>query len=53
MYRSLVLNNLATGRCNSRIKNPQSPFDWLTRDRMIVSLYQSDEKCNFILTAAG
>lgn len=53
MYRSLVLNNLATGRCNSRIKNPQSPFDWLTRDRMIVSLYQSDEKCNFIFTAAG
>ncbi|MDO5548386.1 MAG: alpha/beta hydrolase [Eubacteriales bacterium] len=53
MYRSFVLNNLATGRYNSRIKNPKSPFDWLTRDRTIVSLYQSDEKCNFIFTAAG
>lgn len=53
MYRSFVLNNLATGRFNSRIKNPKSPFDWLTRDPMIVSLYQSDAKCNFIFTAAG
>jgi alpha-beta hydrolase superfamily lysophospholipase len=53
MCRSFVLNNLATGRYNAHIKNPKTPFDWLTRDPMIVSLYQSDEKCNFIFTAAG
>lgn len=53
MYRSCMLNNLATGRYNGRIRHPETPFDWLTRDRTIVALYQSDSKCNFIFTAAG
>lgn len=53
MYRSFMLNNLATGHFNSRIRDAETPFDWLTRDRTTVSLYQSDEKCNFIFTAAG
>ncbi len=52
-YRSPVLSNLAMGRYNARIKNPNTQFDWLTRDRITVALYQSDEKCNFIFTAAG
>ena len=38
---------------NRKIKNPHTVFDWLSRDESVVSLYQSDEKCNFILTAAG
>ncbi|MGN1014388.1 MAG: alpha/beta fold hydrolase [Butyricicoccus sp.] len=53
MYRSCMLNNLATGRNNARISHPDTPFDWLTRDKTIVALYQSDAKCNFIFTAAG
>ena len=42
-----------TGRYNARIPNCQSPFDWLTRDRAVVSLFQSDAKCNYIFTASG
>lgn len=53
LYRSCMLNNLVFGRYNAHIPNCQSPFDWLTRDRTVVSLYQSDAKCNFIFTAAG
>lgn len=53
MFRSAMLNNLATGRYNSHIPHPNTPFDWLTRDRTTVALYQSDAKCNFIFTAAG
>ena len=53
LYRSCMINNLVFGRYNARIPNCQSPFDWLTRDRAVVSLYQSDAKCNFIFTASG
>lgn len=53
MYRSSVLNNLVFGRFTARIPDCQSPFDWLTRDHGVVSLYQSDSKCNFIFTASG
>ena len=42
LYRSCMINNLVFGRYNARIPNCQSPFDWLTRDRAVVSLYQSD-----------
>lgn len=53
MFRSSMLSNLAFKHYTSRIADCQSPFDWLTRDRSIVSLYQSDAKCNFIFTASG
>lgn len=53
MYRSSKLSHLVFKHYTSRIKNCQSSFDWLTRDRSIVALYQSDAKCNFIFTAAG
>ena len=53
MYRSGMLNHLVFGKFNSRIENCETPFDWLTRDRSVVSLFQSDAKCNFIFTASG
>lgn len=53
MYRSSVLNHMVFGKYTSRIDDCQTPFDWLTRDRSVVSLYQSDAKCNFIFTASG
>lgn len=53
MYRSLMLDRMVFGRYNDHIKNCRTKFDWLTRDENIVSLFQSDAKCNFILTAAG
>ena len=53
MYRSGMLSNLAFKHYTARIEDCQSPFDWLTRDRAVVSLYQSDAKCNYIFTASG
>lgn len=53
MYRSVMLDRMVFGRFNDHIKNCRTKFDWLTRDDGIVDLYQSDAKCNFILTAAG
>jgi len=52
-YRSGFLSNMIFRGYNRKIKNPRSPFDWLSRDEAVVSLYQSDEKCNFIFTATG
>lgn len=52
-YRSGFLNDMAFKGYNRKIKNPRTVFDWLSRDESVVSLYQSDEKCNFIFTAAG
>lgn len=53
MYRSITLNRMVFGKYTARISDCQSPFDWLTHDRSVVALYQSDAKCNFIFTAAG
>ncbi|MGI6180545.1 MAG: alpha/beta fold hydrolase [Agathobaculum sp.] len=52
-YRSGLLENITFKGYNRKIKQPHSVFDWLSRDEDVVSLYQSDEKCNFIFTAAG
>ena len=52
-YRSGFLSSVTFRSYNRRIKNPHSVFDWISRDKNVVSLYQSDEKCNFVLTAAG
>ena len=52
-YRSGFLSDLAFKGYNRKIKNPHTVFDWLSRDEDVVSLYQSDEKCNFIFTATG
>lgn len=53
MYRSAILNKLVFGKNNAKIEQPQTKFDWLSRDNAVVRLYQSDEKCNFIFTASG
>lgn len=53
MYRSAVLDKMVFGKHNAKIPNPQTRFDWLSRDASVVQLYQSDEKCNFIFTASG
>ena len=52
-YRSGLLSSLTFRGYNRRIKQPHTVFDWLSRDEDVVSLYQSDEKCNFIFTATG
>lgn len=52
-FRSGLLSSLTFGGYNRKLKDTQSMFDWLSRDRTVVSLYQSDAKCNFVLTASG
>ena len=52
-YRSAFLSNLAFKSYNRRIPDPQTMFDWLSRDKNIVQMFQSDAKCNFVFTAAG
>jgi alpha-beta hydrolase superfamily lysophospholipase len=52
-YRSAMLNRLACGNYLKKIKDSRTPFDWLTHDQKIIDIYQSDEKCNFIVTASG
>lgn len=52
-YRSAFLSQFTFKKFNRRIPDSQSPFDWISRDRQVVRLYQSDAKCNFIFTATG
>ena len=52
-YRSGFLSDLVFKGYNRKIKDPHSVFDWLSRDESVVSLYQSDEKCNFVFTATA
>lgn len=47
------LNSIAFGAYLKRIKEPRTPFDWLTRDTAIVDEYVKDEYCGFTFTAAG
>lgn len=52
-YRSAFLYKLAFSNYNRKIPNRQTTFDWLTRDKEVVAVYLSDEKCNFLFTAAA
>ena len=53
LHRSAVLNRLAFGTYNSRIKPVRSTYDWLSRDMKCVAKYADDKFCSFIFTAAG
>lgn len=43
-----VLNNIAFGAYCDRIKDPRTPFDWLSRDSEQVDKYLADPNCGFI-----
>ena len=49
---SPLLNKLAFGSYNKRIKNPQSPNAWTSSDPMAVELYDSDKWCQIKLTSS-
>lgn len=53
LYRSGRLHRMVFGGYNKRVESPLTPYDWLTRDRDIVALYQQDDNCNFVFPAAG
>lgn len=45
-----LLNRLVFGRFNQRVKDPFTPFDWLSTNKKICSSYLSDPHCGFIPT---
>lgn len=48
-----LIDKLAFGSYNKRIRNPATPFDWLSRDGERVEKYISDPMCGFVFTANG
>lgn len=47
---SRTINTMIFGSYNKKIENPETPNDWLTRDKMIVQLYMGDLWCGFVPT---
>lgn len=52
-HRSSLINRMAFGTYLSRISNPNTPYDWITRDQEIVNSYAVDPKCTFIFTVSA
>ena len=50
---SELINRLAFGLYNNRIKQPDTPFDWLSRDKERVAGYIADPLCGFTFTVNG
>lgn len=44
-----LLDKLSFGSYNERIKNPESIHDWLTKDKVVVQMYDCDQWCGFPL----
>ena len=49
---SRMLHSIAFGAYNRRIKQPRTPFDWLTSETHIVDAYAADPKCGFVASAS-
>ncbi len=53
LYRSALLDRLAFGNYNKRIKPCRSTYDWLSRDMKCVAKYADDKYCAFMFTVSG
>lgn len=51
--RSAMLTALSFGNYNSKYENPQTAYEWLTRDQEVVKKYMNDEYCMFTFTTSG
>ena len=47
MSHSPLVNHLVFGQYNTRLPNPKTPYDWLSRDPNIVHDYIQDPLCGF------
>lgn len=52
-YRSGFLARAAFTNYNRRFSDKHSSFNWISRDPRAVAMFQSDEKCNFLLTSSA
>lgn len=52
-YVSKLLNSIAFGSYNKRIKPSRTGSDWLTKDEKVVDAYIADKDCGFIFTVNG
>lgn len=52
-YPSSLLNAIAFGGYNKRIKGNRTVMDWLTKDEKIVDAYIQDPLCGFTFTVNG
>ena len=47
------VNNMGFGTYLSKIENPRTSNDWLTKDEKIVDAYNADPLCGFVFTGNG
>lgn len=52
-HKSKLIDKLAFGTYNSKIKPQRTSFDWLTSVDSVVDAYISDPYCGFLFTACG
>lgn len=52
-HPSSFMNKIAFGSYNKKIKDPRTPFDWLTKDEKIIDEYLIDPDCGFLFTING
>lgn len=52
-HRSRLVDIMAFGGFNCRLKHPRTTHDWLTREEAIVDAYIADERCQFMFTLNG
>lgn len=52
-HRSALLQKLVFGSYNRRVEHPETPFDWLSRDRDVVEAYMRDPQTQFVFTNAA
>ncbi|MGN0431281.1 MAG: alpha/beta fold hydrolase [Lachnospiraceae bacterium] len=50
---SRLIDKIAFGSYNKLIENPETAFDWLTRDKKKVAEYIADKDCGFTFTVNG
>lgn len=53
LYRDERLDKLMNGNFQTRLIEPLTPFDWISRDKDQVNKYIEDPWCGFVFTAAG
>lgn len=52
-HKSELINSVAFGTYNKKIKPHRTAFDWLSRDNAEVDKYVADDYCGFMFTACG